>query len=406
MTRIHADVRSDHRPGREFQSPATGPLFFARRLLLIALAVIALLLAGCGGQNAQVTPITAGNLTSTKEAKPTATFTPSSTPTPTATPTMTETPTPTATPTATPTPIPTNTPRPSATPVIPTSTSTVTVSPEAVAALPQAGDQAAPPLDPARTVADHYWFGRPIPLENTTWASRNYAYGGTNGRTLQTHHGIDLTNPIGTPVIAVQDGTVFYVGNDQGAVRFGPIADFYGNLIVLQHDQLTPDTGEPVFSLYGHLSGFAVESGQRVSRGETIGYVGATGVALGPHLHLEIRVGDPYNYGATRNPELWIRPYPDYGTLAGRVTDANGNRLYEVGINVISLTDPDFRRTAYSYADDSVNGDSTFGENFVLGDLPADYYDVVIRNGSGSQLFREQVYVYAGRTTWLDIRLP
>jgi hypothetical protein len=41
-----------------------------------------------------------------------------------------------------------------------------------------------------------------------------------------------------------------------------------------------------------------------------------------------------------------------------------------------------------------VNGDSSFRENFALGDLPADYYNLVIRNGSGTALFRDQIYVY------------
>ncbi|GAB4573199.1 MAG: hypothetical protein Kow0077_14880 [Anaerolineae bacterium] len=333
---------------------------------------------------------------------PTRTNTPVPTIAPSDTPTHTPTATDTPTPTATRTPFYTNTPRPTPTePVVVTPTS---ANGNGGSANNGEATWTPPPLDQGRTIADHYWMARPIPFGNTTWASRSYPYGNTNGGRLATHHGIDIQNPTGTPVIAVQDGTVIYAGDDNGAV-FGPIPNFYGNVIVIQHDFVTPDTGEPVYSLYGHLSSIEVEQGMRVTQGDQIGRVGAAGVALGPHLHFEVRVGDPSNYGATRNPELWIRPYRGYGTLAGRITDAAGNPLYDVTMDVISATTPDFRRAAFSYADDSVNGDTTFRENFTLGDLPADYYNVVIRPG-GTTLFRDQIYVYPNRTTWIEVQLP
>ncbi len=384
--------------------PAAGQWFILRLRGAAWLGLaLALLLAACGGQGAQVTPLSRAHLTKTAEAIPTATrtFTPSPTPTvtPSSTPTSTPTATPTLTPSRTPFVVSTNTPRPTRTPLV-------------VAALgppdEAAGGQPTwtpPPLDQALAIEDHYWFARPIPNGLTSWAARNYPYGGTNGGRLQVHLGIDLVNPTGTPVLAVQDGTVYYAGDDVNGPRFGPIPNYYGTLVVIQHDFVTPDTGEPVFSLYGHLLAAEVEAGQRVTRGQQIGLVGASGVALGPHLHFEVRVGDPQSFNSTRNPELWLRPYQGFGTLAGRVTDSAGNFLYEVTLSVTSALDPDFRRAAFSYADDSVNPDTTFGENFVLGDLPADYYEVVIRSGGGT-LYRDQVYVYPNRTTWLDITLP
>jgi hypothetical protein len=93
----------------------------------------------------------------------------------------------------------------------------------------------------------------------------------------------------------------------------------------IQHDFTTLE-GVPLYTLYGHLSAVTVSVGQRVARGDQIGDVGATGIALGPHLHFEVRVGDPYNFNATRNPELWLHPYPDYGTLVGRVMLNGANR--------------------------------------------------------------------------------
>jgi murein DD-endopeptidase MepM/ murein hydrolase activator NlpD len=85
------------------------------------------------------------------------------------------------------------------------------------------------------------------------------------------HQGIDIATDKGQPVYATADGTV------KSAERAGE----YGNLIVLTHD----------FGLstrYGHLSRFGVRAGQRVGRGDIIGYVGSTGRSTGSHLHYEI----------------------------------------------------------------------------------------------------------------------
>ena len=101
---------------------------------------------------------------------------------------------------------------------------------------------------------------------------------GTDGfgpRGERFHTGIDYPAPTGSPVLAAGDGTV---------VTAGAIAG-YGNLVVLAH-------GYGVTSWYGHLSRIMVAPGARVSRGSTIGLVGATGDATGPHLHFEVRVRD------------------------------------------------------------------------------------------------------------------
>jgi murein DD-endopeptidase MepM/ murein hydrolase activator NlpD len=98
----------------------------------------------------------------------------------------------------------------------------------------------------------------------------------------RAHKGVDYAAPTGTPVRAVADGTVVFAGRQNG----------YGNLIVLQHRGT-------ISTAYGHLSAFArgLRKGSRVTQGETIGYVGATGMATGPHLHYEFRVA-----GVQRNP--------------------------------------------------------------------------------------------------------
>jgi murein DD-endopeptidase MepM/ murein hydrolase activator NlpD len=89
------------------------------------------------------------------------------------------------------------------------------------------------------------------------------------------HHGLDYAAPTGTPVSASGDGTVIFAGRSGG----------YGNLIKIRHRN-----GWKTY--YGHLSRFArgIRKGKRVEQGQLIGYVGATGLATGPHLHYEMRI--------------------------------------------------------------------------------------------------------------------
>lgn len=316
---------------------------------------------------------------------PTATFTPTNTLTQTPTPTITPTPSNTFTPTKTFTAVPiasatatnpaddpNNTPLPSWTP---------------------------PPLDPSTQINDHYYLRRPIGDSGQNWVARTYPYGNTAGGTLQVHLGVDMENPSGTPVLAAADGVVFYAGDDN-ATQFGPSTVYYGNLVVIQH-AFTGTDGQTVYTLYGHMQRVDVQMGQSVKQGDQIGIVGATGVAFGPHLHFEVRVGDASNYRETRNPELWIYPYQKYGTLVGRVTDSNGAILYDVTLQVKSA---DLSRYAFSYADSTTNSDPVFQENFVLGDLPANYYEVTVSE-RGRLRFRKLVYVYPNRSTWIDVKL-
>lgn len=89
------------------------------------------------------------------------------------------------------------------------------------------------------------------------------------------HQGTDYAANPGTPVMAAGDGVVIRAGRAGG----------YGNLIELRHRN-------GITTRYGHLRGFArgVRGGARVTQGQTIGYVGSTGLASGPHLHYEFRV--------------------------------------------------------------------------------------------------------------------
>ena len=101
--------------------------------------------------------------------------------------------------------------------------------------------------------------------------------------TNKYHSGVDIGASYGATVIAADSGTVITAGWVSG----------YGNCIVISH-------GNGVSTLYGHLSSIAVSSGQSVSQGQTIGYVGSTGNSTGPHLHWEVTVNgerqNPLNY--------------------------------------------------------------------------------------------------------------
>ncbi len=92
------------------------------------------------------------------------------------------------------------------------------------------------------------------------------------------HGGIDIAagGVYGQPIVAADSGTVILAGN-QG--------DGYGNYVIIDH-------GNGYKTLYGHMSSVAAYTGQQVSQGEVIGYVGSTGNSTGPHLHFEIRVND------------------------------------------------------------------------------------------------------------------
>jgi murein DD-endopeptidase MepM/ murein hydrolase activator NlpD len=99
---------------------------------------------------------------------------------------------------------------------------------------------------------------------------------------IRAHKGVDYAAATGTPIKATGDGRVEFVGVKSG----------YGKVIVIKH-------GAQVQTLYGHLSRFraGLKSGQKVKRGQVIGYVGKSGLATAPHLHYEFRMN-----GVHQNP--------------------------------------------------------------------------------------------------------
>jgi hypothetical protein len=115
------------------------------------------------------------------------------------------------------------------------------------------------PVAPPITITDPYGYSRQT---------------GTGGTTI-AHKGTDFRAAVGTPVLAVADGRVSYVGYLRN----------YGNVVAVDH-------GTKLLSIYMHLSRVDVKPGALVRKGDTIALSGDTGYVLGPHLHLTIRINN------------------------------------------------------------------------------------------------------------------
>ena len=215
----------------------------------------------------------------------------SSTLTVTSTPELEVTPTPEPEVTPTPEPEVTPTPEPEVTPtpepeVTPTPEPEATPTPE-----PEATPTPKPEQVPGYEVTendrngDFLW---PVPGYGTV----------SQGYDATKHTGIDISAEQGVAVIAAADGTVSHVQTWDGSTTTGDQS--YGNMVQITHaDERT--------TLYAHLSKVLVSSGDSVSAGETIGYVGNTGNADGAHLHFEVRQSgqtvDPRPFITGGNPE-------------------------------------------------------------------------------------------------------
>ncbi len=129
------------------------------------------------------------------------------------------------------------------------------------------------------------------PTDGAAWVapinpSSYYVSSGFAARWGTFHYGTDLAASLGTPIMAIGDGTVIAAGPASG----------FGNWVVIDH-------GNGFVSIYGHMRVLAVSRGQSVSAGSLIAYVGSEGESTGPHLHLEIRTGIG---GTAYDPEVWL----------------------------------------------------------------------------------------------------
>jgi murein DD-endopeptidase MepM/ murein hydrolase activator NlpD len=155
----------------------------------------------------------------------------------------------------------------------------------------------------ARSAPEQLWQGpflRPQGKPMSGFGDRRtyYYYGKEVSRAV--HRGVDLADVAHAPVKAAARGKVLYAA---------PLG-IYGNCVILDH-------GQGVATLYGHLSSLAVKPGQEVKRGQELGRSGATGLALGDHLHFSVLVG-----GVFVNPAEWWDPHWVEDNLALRFGQA------------------------------------------------------------------------------------
>jgi len=240
----------------------------------------------------------------------------------------------------------------------------------------------------------HFILQRPIHPPANDRVDATYRYASTANGTREPHHGVEFPNKSGTPIYAVADGTVLFAAPDTKAI-YSPWENFYGNLVVIKHK-------DELFTLYAHLSKIDVEVNQKVFAGDKIGEVGRTGVAIGSHLHFEVRHGNVENYFATQNPELWLIPAKDnnhnsFGTLMISVVDQNRNLVKYAEFTLRYYPDPSRKaiKSYYgiTYSPDMLNGD----ENAALGELPAGHYRIAVERNA--KVYERWVEVESGKLT-------
>jgi len=240
----------------------------------------------------------------------------------------------------------------------------------------------------------HFIFQNPIFPPLNTFVDTTYRYGSTQDNKRDPHHGVEFLNKYGTPVHAAGDGVVQFAGPDKEAA-YSPWKDFYGNVIVIRHEN-------EMYTLYAHLSKIDVKEGDFVRAGDLIGEVGQSGVAIGSHLHFEVRKGgDGTDYFSTQNPELWLIPNKDEnGNPFGVISFAILNQ--ELKFQFAEFTaryyhDKNGPKIKSHYVETYSKDMMRLDENAALGDLPAGYYYVALKyNG---QFYERWIEVQSGRLT-------
>ncbi len=117
----------------------------------------------------------------------------------------------------------------------------------------------------------------------------------------RNHKGLDIPGPVGSPIYATADGIIGRAQWVRG----------YGKFIEIEH-------GNAIQTRYGHMSSLNVDAGQRIHKGEIIGYMGSTGNSTGSHLHYEVRIA-----GQAVNPSAFLAPVTQVPEEAKTLLAAN-----------------------------------------------------------------------------------
>lgn len=233
-----------------------------------------------------------------------------------------------------------------------------------------------PPLEEipwALNPNDHFYFFRPIQVDEINWPLPDYRYGYKFGETDQVHTGVDFDAPYGTPVHAAASGTVTWAGYGLLNISLEK-KDPYGLAVTIRHN--FGYQNRRLTTVYAHMSEVAVRPGMHVEQGDIIGYIGTTGNTTGPHLHFEIRL-ESSDFFSTRNPELWLSPPECNGIVAARIMNTNGSLIES---QIIAITNRKGHTwDVYTYAGLGVNQDDYYRENLVLSDLPEGEYRIYIK---------------------------
>ncbi len=238
----------------------------------------------------------------------------------------------------------------------------------------------------AANVTDHFWFVRPVDASANSESLFYYPFGSDGPQNeWRVHHGVDMPNPIGKPIRAGGSGTVVFADNGGVLVDTQDIDIYpsYGLVVVILHD--FGYRGQKLYTLYAHMTALLVEEGERVEAGQVIGLSGGTGDVSGPHVHMEVRLGDN-KYYSTVNPLLWIAPYQGHGVIAGRVLGQDGNYVDDVVVTLSQRGRTVESTTTYikpKHSSDQTRDwhvvpDPALRENFVLGDIPAGDYEISV----------------------------
>jgi murein DD-endopeptidase MepM/ murein hydrolase activator NlpD len=247
------------------------------------------------------------------------------------------------------------------------------------------------------------------PIDSTTgspYVDQTYRYGSTMGGNFQQHQGVEFNNPDGTPVHAIGAGVVVYAGRaEAGALT-----------VAIRHDTTVTADGTRyfIFSTYYHNSALVAHVGDRVQAGDVISRVGNSGRATNDHLHVEVHAAPTDSVRAivdslnrypsyTTNPELWIRPLPGTGVVAGQVWDSAGRPVQQAHIFGVVKGLP--TETPFSFIETygtRTHSHPLYHEHFALGDVRPGEYTVGVEIDGKKEL--RKIRVEAGKLTWVEFR--